>query len=145
MANLPHFQDGDLVMLNLEHPDVVAAITEEGLQVPEASRQLPKFAFARASDCVKHPKTDEWWCCFEALYSEEKCWMREDWFYLAAQQDPNELISNTVSSVANSMVATSQISVAGKPFNLKLVPSSANDPQKPLDLSEPIQIQWRPR
>ena len=129
-------------MLDAEHLDVAAAIAEEAYS-PEASQQLYKFAFARVLNCVKHPETGEWWCCFEALYSGEKCWTREDWFCLAAQQDSGELISNTVSSIARSIRATSQISIAGKIFNLKLVSSSANDPQKPLDLSEPIQIQWR--
>ncbi len=130
-ARSPRFQDNDLVRLDLNHPDVAAAAEEETLYVDPEDRWLYKFKFARVIGTVQHPRTGEWWCCVQALYSEDKIWMREDWFCLLGQPDPAQAVSNLVASVALSLAPVSQVSISGKIFNLKLLLSSSSPPQEP--------------
>ncbi len=117
----PRFSPGDWVCLDRDNYQVQLAIETEW-PLPFHERHLQNFSAGKILALSYVP--GEIWYQVDLMneMSEVDPWLPESWLYLADGQGIGHGLTHIVEFVSSQLPIASQISVAGKTFNFKLVP-----------------------
>ena len=122
----PRFSIGDWVCLDRNLYQVQIEIEAEW-PLPIYERHLQNFSartiveLSRAVSSELDDESDEIW--YNVGAKKVELWLPESWLYLANASEINYGVFHAAALVSNLLPIASQISVAGKTFNFKILPA----------------------